>query len=105
MNEALKKLIDVVQQASPVIWQAAYRQVFVDGAEFALLFIVFVLSAILLWEFGRKLADDNADEFGVFFARLGAVVAAWVSLIFFVSMLDCFLNPTFAAIKEIKGLL
>ena len=105
MNEAMQKLVDAVQKASPVVWRAAYRQVWIDGVENLLLLIACLTGGWLLWRFGQKLTNDDAAEAGIFFARLGAVLA-WVFILpCAISAFDCFANPTFAAIKELKGLL
>jgi len=105
MNEAIKKLVDAVQQASPVVWNAAYRQVWIDGVENIIWLIASVVGCILLWKLAARLSDDRGDEVGIFFARLGSIVLVPVSLVFLACAIDCFTNPTFTAIKELKGLL
>ena|SRR5712664_3481497 len=105
MNEAIQKLVEAVQKASPVVWNAAYRQVYINGIENVLLFFAFLFAGKALWKFSKKLADDNSDEVGVFFGRLGAIGLFALCIPCVLEFLDCFLNPTFAAIKQLKGLL
>jgi len=105
MNEAMQKLIDAVQKASPVVWQAAYRQVWIDGIESLILLLGFICGGITLLKFAKYLQSENAEEVGIFFAYLGSVGSFLLTIPCLICVLDDFFNPTFAAIKNLKGLL
>lgn len=117
MNEAMQKLIDAVQRASPVIWQAAYRQVYIDLAEMVLCVIglLFVARALMLWrkEYIISELGPNPDttfnnpkwDLPALGLALGAMACYLISAILDLYIMDYAFNPTFAAIKELKGLL
>lgn len=100
MNEAMQKLIDAVQKASPIVWQAAYRQVWIDGIENLLLTVFFAVSASLLWKWRKRVED----EVGQVLLAVLAMASMGLTVIAFLFTLDFFLNPTFAAIKELRQL-
>lgn len=111
-EEALQQLIDAVQKASPVIWQAAYRQVRIESFEY-FCGAVFLLSlCLLVFRRGpnvisglceRPDAGDRAFIKGACYVigTILAVATCGVSS----EALERVINPTFAAIKLLKGLL
>lgn len=101
MNEAMQKLIDAVQKASPVVWQAAYRQVWIDFAECCLAVVVLLSVGLLFLRWARTWQDSDDRGFG----RVIGWAISLFSLVPFTIAMECIFNPTFAAIKELKGLL
>ena len=112
MNDAIQKLVDAVQKAAPVVWQAAYRQAYINGVENTLLVIIFFSLGLFLvrvskWSAVKSGYDGEPDwtEPGPIIAAIGAVGSFLLMIPCTVEALDCFLNPAFAAIKNLKGLL
>jgi hypothetical protein len=107
MNDAIQKLVDAVQKASPVVWQAAYRQAYLSGFEWLLLLIVLIAITTILTKMGLfyHRRDESDDGIGVVLCSIGAGISLIVSTFIVATVLDCFVNPTFQAIREIKGLL
>lgn len=70
MNEAMQKLVDAVQKASPVVWDAAYRQAKIDAWEN--IFAIAVLAVLIYgcYRIGKYFLRDDDKDSG------GAVVAA-----------------------------
>ena len=107
MNEAMQKLIDAVQQASPVVWHAAYRQAWIDGIENVLLMMGVILLSLVFRQLRKKvlvLDNDVTEPPAILFWILSFGFAV-IATPFLIGALDCFLNPAFAAIKNLKGLL
>jgi hypothetical protein len=108
VNEQVQQVIDAVKNAAPVMWQAAYRQVFIDGFENFLLMVIFLIFARRLYLVGsRYVANDKYPDWGDPIPALcitGTIIATLVSLPFLVCGIDCFANPTFQAIKNLAAL-
>ena len=101
MNEAMRKLVDAIQKASPIVWQAAYRQVWIEGIEAFVVAIAFLVAgmAFLLW---ARTWRDSGDR------AMGKGLGCFISLLSIpcgMFVLECLLNPTYQAIKNLKGLL
>jgi hypothetical protein len=110
MNESIERLIDIVQKASPTIWQAAYRQVFIDGVENCVCALAFLMVAIYLWRLRPRLwaaykADESScNDLGTVVALVGFMFAVGLAVGCLCFALDNFANPTFAAIKALAEL-
>lgn len=113
MNEAIQKLIDAVQKASPVVWQAAYRQVWIDAVEAIITIIILLYAARWMYQRREELIERDKDGYrkvdtddpGPVLLGIGVVVCLLLSVPCLWFAMDSLLNPTFAAIKELKGLL
>lgn len=107
MNEAIQKLIEFLQSASPVVWAALIRQVYVESAgkfiwSLGLLVLCYVLFRAGKWAYSQY----QEDEFSMydiatwtFFIFSGAVGIAAFGLL--VSGIMWLLNPQFYAIRFI----
>ena len=101
--QPLQQLVEWVKTASPVLWQAAYRQVYVNGIEEIIGIVFFAALAF----FGLSRVRENWDEWDevvVFFAVLGVLVSFIISFAFLFGAIDDFANPTFQAVKNLAGL-
>jgi len=112
-DQAMQKLVDAIEKASPLLWHAAYRQVFVELAEQAFAIAVLVFCARILIRIRKKAmtpADENhyaanADDPVPLLCAVGAAICGVAIFVLCICVLDYSLNPTFVAIKELKGLL
>jgi hypothetical protein len=102
MNDTIQRLVEWLNNASPIVWQAAYRQVWIDGIENLILFGVTTVVGIWGFRLLRKNWDDLEE--GALFGSLGVIVAGILSAVFLTCVIDCFVNPTFQAIKNLAGL-
>jgi hypothetical protein len=100
-DQALQKLIESVEKASPVLWQGAYRQVWIEALEFLLTAAFCLFIARLMWNLRKKIDDDEAIR-GII------LIGVWVFILlafgFFLGGLDDIGNPTWEAIKNLRGL-
>ena len=114
MDEQVQQLIDAVKNAAPVMWQAAYRQVWIDGIENLLVAGTFAILALLLRKTAKYYASRDSwgnpserqdwTEPGPILSMVGCGIATLLTLPFIVEAIDCFANPTFQAIKNLAGL-
>jgi hypothetical protein len=108
MNEAMQKLIDAVQKASPVVWQAAYRQVWVELMEALLCLVIFIVAGFVLLRFAKRAQvtgpydDGELTKIGLW---AGTVLSFVISFFLCGEVIGRIANPTFQAIKNLKGLL
>lgn len=110
MTENVQQLAEAIRNAAPVVWRAAYRQVFIEGAEYILgsgffLYAIFWARKFEKWGLSFASYPDNGDE--VFFKVLGwLMIGACIGFAcgLGVEAIERFINPAFAAIKLIGGL-
>lgn len=103
MNDAIQQLVGFLQNASPVVWQAVYRQVYIEGVESVLAMFAFLFATGFAWRWLRK-NWENADEMVCALMVLLIIVGFFVSGVFLYSAVDDFANPTFQAIQQLAGL-
>lgn len=100
MNETLQKLLEQIQHAGPVVWDAAYRQVRVELYELVGAFCFLTLALVICWVISFFL--ERSDAIGL---RVGAsLVYTIVFIPLVLSASDYYFNPTWQAIDKIKGL-
>ena len=102
MNEGVQQLVEWIKGASPILWGAAYRQVFINGIEELFCCGISVVAACWGYRYGIK-NWDHLEE-GKLFVVLGVALAVICSIGFFTDVIDYFANPTFAAIHELAKL-
>lgn len=102
MNETIQQLVEWVKTTSPVVWQAAYRQVYIDGFEYAFTSVIFVIAFFYLFSFTKKSWEDMEE--GRLISGIGLGILGTVTIIFFANAIDCFANPTFQAIHALHHL-
>lgn len=105
-EQALQQLIELIKNASPVVWQAIMKQVTANSFEllfwslvsFCAMFIFLKLAA-----YGNKMKQEEKDDWetpylsGIFLAALCFTVAS----MFLIEVLERFYNPEFYAIRYI----
>jgi succinate dehydrogenase hydrophobic anchor subunit len=105
VNEAVQRLVETIQNASPAIWQAAYRQARIDAWENLALVAALAVAAIVLWRLPRKLLRSNGDvELLIALVWVGSAICVVLAVFSALAFADNTFNPTFAAIKEITSL-
>ncbi len=112
IDETLRKLIEFIQDASPVVWQTLIKQVYVEASArilWALALLVLGYLVIKLVNAKKKKYDEDYDD-GQFLEdsawAVGYIIAAVIFIIafaLFVSSLMRFMNPQFYAIRFILG--
>lgn len=117
-KELLERLIDFVEGASPVVWEAAMKQVQVSLIQSLMWVVFFIISASVcfylgrwqwkwykeLTEGGRRGRGDDHDAMAVVLW----IIAAFLLIVAFmgiVSSLGRIINPEYYAIKELVGFL
>jgi len=107
MDEILMELVEFLKNASPVVWSALIRQVYVEafskiawGIGLAALCYISVKTTKYAY---NKTKDDSYSMWelgGIFLAILSVVVGIW-SFENFVEAVKWFANPDFYAIRFI----
>jgi hypothetical protein len=102
IDTILQKLIDFIQQASPVIWGAYYRQVYVDAGTLIVCGVVSLISAIFFIKKGGQWIKKNDCQFNGYemWYAVGAL-ALFIAVIFFVIGGRQLSNPIYYAIQNI----
>lgn len=108
MDKVLQELIEFVKSASPVIWQALYRQVYVEALGFILWAIGLAVLAVILFRLA-KFAVKKKEEDGYMsdweilygFCYFFSVVVGIVAFGLLVSVIQHVANPQFYAIRFI----
>ena len=105
IDEVLRKLIDFLQEVSPLIWSTFIKQVYVEAfANIAWaigLAVVCVLFA-KLGNYGRNCCEENYRwEVGAWFAYIGSTISGFISFGLLVSAIMHLANPEFYAIRYI----
>ena len=105
MMENMQVIIDSIKTAAPVVWDAAYRQVYIDIFEDLIGAVICFVSA--LWLIRIPMKRDNWNELKIesVAQRVSAIALSFLFLMFLATALEYLLNPRFAAIKEILSLL
>ena len=104
MNEAIGQLVEWLKTASPIVWQAAYRQVYIDGFENILLVIFFITVSVLFLRLATHARKNNWDDLGIGLSYGAFGLAALIAIPCLIEVIDCFANPTFQAIKYLASL-
>lgn len=113
-EDVVQKLIEFVQNASPVVWNAALKQVQVDAVLYfigAVVFLVLTIGCISLtrWSNNKKkeATDWNESDYdlGIYFGAAGAVLFTLCTVGFICEMVVRLINPTWYAIQNILNLL
>lgn len=107
MNEVLSELVAFLKEASPLVWSALIKQVYIEASAniaWAVGLVVVCVLLAKLGNYGRKIyeEDDMSDwEIGQWFAYAGSAISGLVAFGLFVSALMHFANPEFYAIRYI----
>jgi len=113
MEELIKKLIELVENASPKLWELAMRQVIVNNISNIVLLLALVVYVYLCIKFTPKFVklahDDDIDRniFGMMVLIVCWVVAVASILMVLVNtstLLTGFVNPEYAAIYNLLQL-
>lgn len=108
MNEAMQKFIEAVQKASPVVWAAAYRQVWVEAIEASLCLIILFIGGFIFMRFAKRVKVTGPYDDGELlkvFLWAASVLSFTISFFLCGEVIERLANPTFQAIKNLKGLL
>jgi uncharacterized membrane protein len=107
MTELLQELIKFLQQASPFIWQALVRQVYVDAAgniawAGMLIFLAVVTAKCAQWCY-KKHKEDRFADWDVYLAISATfgVAAALIVFALLVCAMQQLANPEYYAIQYI----
>ena len=109
----LGKLIDFVENASPVIWEAAQRQVVANiasGALWAIVWVVVLYGSFrlggFLWTKGKEadLLDEDFIYAGSICAYACSVAFGFVALHLGISVVKMAINPAYYAIENILSM-
>ena len=123
MDEVLVKLVEFVENASPVIWEAAQRQVVADMATNAIWIVAAVgLAAFLVWvargcenvilgieEYNEGKGWSNAKDsegwhMSLIMSYVGVVALTLGALVLLTGNIRMAINPTYYAIQNIMGM-
>lgn len=127
MDEALQKLIDFVEQAAPVMWEASYRQSYVVAIRDLLFFIGMMALAVYCarwyfhfgdlvnvinekiaqetgWSSGLKTDRENAQLARGIFAFL-VIVIVGAAILVVGGVIGRIINPDYYAIQNLIGLI
>ena len=107
MNESMQQLIEMVKNVAPAVWQAAYRQVWIDAGEN--LFGALLIGSVTLWAINwvrrRWSSWDGFDDGPAkIITPLGICILAGITLGCLITFVDDVANPTFQAIKALGEL-
>jgi hypothetical protein len=127
MDETIiQKLIDFIETASPVVWEAAYRQVYVEAISNFLVFLGLVALSVICYRYFTEFRDesirlnkildetngytggtrskrDDANIASVFFA-VCIVLFAGISVFIIGGVIGRVINPDYYAIKILAGM-
>jgi hypothetical protein len=98
-DSAVQQLVDALKQASPVVWQAAYKQVLIDSSFEAVGAFVFLLITV-----GLIIAAFRSDDDGVGFG-IGSLLSLTFFILALYSSVSGFLNANYAAIGQLTDLI
>jgi len=111
MDSALQELIEFVKSASPVIWQALYKQVYVEALSFLIWAIGLAFVAIMLVRFAKfanskKVQEEEYGKYtdwGVvsYASYVSASIVGLIAFALLVSAIKWASNPEFYAIRFI----
>jgi hypothetical protein len=106
MDELIQKLIEFVETASPVLWESAYRQVYVEVAQLVIVIIVAILLGLGGFALRRKQKQLDGDDDGILWLPISSlwvcsVACLWMGVSGIIGHL---LNPNWYAIKILLGL-
>ena len=106
IDEVLRKLIEFVQEASPLIWQTLVKQVYAEAVGHVVWLVAAVGLSVLIYRFciWMKKIDDEANDTDITLQLVG-----WVALILLGAFITfqatesfkMFFNPEYYAIKLI----
>ena len=108
----IQRLVEFVEKAAPVMWEAAYRQVYVNILQNTIYGLFFLVGAIVCYMFGRywknREAKSSWDEenytlYMLIFLTVG-LIALFLSFLFFVPAIGGLINPDYYAIKNLINL-
>ena len=99
MDTQIAKLIELLEKASPLIWETALRQVYIDGITWLVIAMVLATLGCVCFYIHRKNDDWGGGE--LLFAGSILFVLGTLCLL---SSLERFSNPNWAAIQLIMGL-
>lgn len=107
-EQALKEFIEFVRTASPVIWQALYKQVYVEAIGFVAWSVVMLILTVILVRFGKfagvkEKKGGYLNDWGLVqgFSYFLAAVTTLVAFGLFLSFIMRFANPEFYAFRLI----
>ena len=105
MDEALKLLVEFVRTASPVIWEAAYRQVYVKVFNGTLGLLFFSVVYIIWLKFANWIRSEEPDGIDADVAKwVGTLVYLGVFLMIASGQINRLINPDYYAIKILLSL-
>ena len=116
MEELIKKLIELVENASPKLWEIAMRQVIVTNISNIVLLLALVVYVYLCIKFTPKFAvwasDTDFDDIskqlfgwmGLIIGWIIAITGFIVTLTSMTNILTGFVNPEYAAIYNLLQL-
>ncbi len=100
MDETLKLLVEFVRTASPVIWEAVYRQVYVQMFNNFMGIVFFSAVYICLLKFARWVGKEDEDSDDATTIKvIGTLLYILVLIMFIVGIVNRLLNPDYHAIK------
>lgn len=120
--DILEKLVQFVETASPVIWQAAMRQVYVNAVSYLVWGVVFLALTVVAVYVVRRIyrtrheiqakkeatraaggyyygRDEDENEITAILAAIGAIAFGITALGLAQAGIARFVNPTFYAIR------
>lgn len=115
IDQVLQKLIEFLENASPLVWNTLIKQVYVEAFStiaWAILLIFFCIAALVV---AQKLKiegdkeitkgrydEDNNPYFGMVWAsRLASLILGIVSFSFVITAIQYIINPEYYAIQMI----
>ena len=102
LDKLLRELIEFVKNASPVIWAALVKQVYVVALQHAIWIIVPITSLIVFFsrQIKEAVEDDNTGEL-TFYVWIFRIVALIVMIGLASAAIARVINPDFYAIQLI----
>ena len=99
MTELLQQLIDLLKGASPLVWAAYMKQVYVyagQQAAWAVLLLILILFIVKAGDFCKKFEEDLE-----WFFYFGAVLLGVLSFMLITRAVGSVINPEYYAIQNI----
>jgi len=109
-EELISELVEFVRTASPLIWQAFYKQVYIEAISNTAIGIVLLIITVILWVWffkERKKFIESVyarDEDYWFIAGTG-FLSTVITVAVLITVLTRFLNPNYYAIMKIIELI
>ena len=100
MDEIVRELLNLLKEVSPAVYESLYKQAFVDGFNYVLWSVVFLVAAsVCLYWFRKGMNKWGWEEEAMFFLGLGFVLSFVMFVLLSTAGVSRFVNPDFYVIR------